>query len=104
MLLVAANAAMWIHSSAAVAGTLKVCPAGCTYSTIQSAIDAAQTGDSIKIAPGTYTENLLIDPPVAATKLTLLGTGAPQTIVDASQGESGTQIDKGYTVSLSGSD
>ena len=102
MLLVAASAAMWIHSSAAVAGTLKVCPTGCTYSTIQSAIDAAQTGDSIKIATGTYTENLLIDPPVAAKNLTLLGSGTHQTIIDGSQGECVMQIDKGYTVSISG--
>ncbi len=101
-LLVAASAAMWIHSSAAVAGTLKVCPTGCTYSTIQSAIDAAQTGDSIKIATGTYTENLLIDPPVAAKTLTLIGTGAPHTIIDGILGECVMQIDKGYTVNISG--
>ena len=102
MLLVAASAAMWIHPSAAGAGTLQVCPTGCTYSTIQSAINAAQTGDSIRIAPGTYTENLLIDSPVAATKLTLIGNGATKTIVDGSQGECVMQIDKGYTVSISG--
>jgi hypothetical protein len=102
MLLVATSAVIWIHPTAATAATLHVCPTGCTYSAIQSAIDGAQTGDRIMIAPGTYTENLLIDPPVAATTLTLIGTGATRTIVDGSQGECVMQIDKGYTVIISG--
>ena len=101
-LLVVASAVMWIYPSVTVAATLHVCPTGCTYSAIQSAIDAAQTGDKIAVAPGTYTENLLIDPPVAATTLSLIGTGATRTIVDGSQGECVMQIDKGYTVSISG--
>ena len=31
------------------------------YSTIQSAVDAASNGDIIRIAPGTYLENLLVE-------------------------------------------
>jgi hypothetical protein len=34
---------------------LHVCPSGCPYATVQSAVDAANDGDVIKIAAGTYT-------------------------------------------------
>jgi hypothetical protein len=39
------------HASAAAP---TVCPSGCPYSTIQDAIDHAQSGDAIKIAAGRY--------------------------------------------------
>ncbi|MGI9252235.1 MAG: hypothetical protein ACR2J8_00680, partial [Thermomicrobiales bacterium] len=35
-----------------------VCASGCTHSTIQAAIDAASSGDVIRIAPGTYSEDI----------------------------------------------
>jgi hypothetical protein len=100
--LVAASTLIWFHPSAVAAAILRVCPTGCTYATIQSAINAAQTGDTIAVSRGTYTENLLIYPPVAATTLTVIGAGANQTIVNGNQQDCVLQIDKGYTVSISG--
>jgi len=41
---------------AAPAGEHRVCPSGCAYSSIQAAVDAAQPGDVIKVAQGTYTD------------------------------------------------
>ncbi len=40
----------------APAAELHVCPSGCTYSSVQAAVDAAQEGDLIKVAQGTYTD------------------------------------------------
>ncbi|MFN3821865.1 MAG: right-handed parallel beta-helix repeat-containing protein, partial [bacterium] len=37
-----------------------VCPSGCPFTRIQPAIDAAKSGDTITIGPGTYSENLTI--------------------------------------------
>jgi hypothetical protein len=36
--------------------TLNVCPSGCTYATVQSAVDAATAGDTVVVAAGTYAE------------------------------------------------
>jgi hypothetical protein len=41
---------------AAPAGEHRVCPSGCTYSSIQAAVDATQPGDVVKVAQGTYTD------------------------------------------------
>lgn len=71
-----------------------VCPppgAGCDYTTIQEAVDNADSGDTIRVAQGTYTENLTITQPI-----TLAGgySGPPawtrdlalyETIVDGSE-------------------
>jgi uncharacterized repeat protein (TIGR01451 family) len=41
--------------SAAPGAELHVCLSGCTYDTVQEAVDAASEGDFIKVAEGTYT-------------------------------------------------
>lgn len=45
---------------AIASAALDVCKSGCAYSTIQSAINAAVSGDTIRVVQGTYTENLSI--------------------------------------------
>lgn len=47
-------------SLSAFGATLNVCPSVCTYSTIQSAINASANDDIIEIRPGLYTEDLTI--------------------------------------------
>jgi nitrous oxidase accessory protein NosD len=53
-----------------------VCPSGCRYSSISSAIAAARSGEIITIGPGTYSENLSIN-----KSLTLHGAGREQTTI-----------------------
>jgi fibronectin-binding autotransporter adhesin len=63
-------------ATASAARHATVCPSGCTYTTIASALAAAHSGDRITVAPGTYAGGFTISKDV-----TLKGAGAGQTIV-----------------------
>ena len=87
----------------ATADTLDVCQDGCTYSSIQDAINAASDGDRIEIGPGTYFESLVID----GKAIELIGiAGRDATFVDGNDsyrplliqsGISGTTVIDGLT-------
>ncbi len=61
-----------------LAATLDVCPTSCPYSTIQGAVNAAASGDTIEIGPGTYVEVVQVNIP----NLSFVGAGSASTIVD----------------------
>ena len=51
-------------SAPAMAATITVCSSGCTYTSIQEAIDHAADGDTIAVMNGTYNERIIIDKPL----------------------------------------
>jgi len=99
--LAATSVILSIGPPASIAATLRVCASGCQYSTIQSAIDAAQIFDTIRVGPGTYAETLHMTLPLAKT-LTLNGSGAKKTIVDAGGQNCVLVIGQGFTLAVTG--
>ena len=76
--------------STASAATLAVDPSSsAAYATIQDAIDAASTGDTITVVAGTYTECL--DP--GGLDLTITGDGSSTTILDGNGGPRAVRLD-----------
>jgi hypothetical protein len=65
-----------VFASTSPAATLAVCPSGCQYSQVAAAVAAAQSGDTVTVAAGTYQGGFTI-----GVSLTLTGAGASQTII-----------------------
>lgn len=66
---------------------LVVCPRGCQFSTIQSAIDAAHLGQTISVEAGTYEEALLISKPI-----NLVGQSRSDVILRPGDSETGISV------------
>ncbi|MCH2133806.1 MAG: S8 family serine peptidase [Phycisphaerales bacterium] len=81
--------------------TLDVCPSGCTYSSLQDAINAASNGDTITVGPGVYT-GAPLTPAVMQTygkQLTIQSTnGAEETIIDGQGVRRGLLCDHGEPI------
>lgn len=84
----------WIANTVK-ATPMDVCPSGCTYSTIQDAVDNAIPSDIINVSEGTYAENVVI-----SKTLTIQGVDANTTIVDGTDTDSVFIINSGIAVTL----
>lgn len=80
-----------------VPGDLTVCPVGAAFNSIQSAIDAANSGNTIGICAGTYFENLLLD-----KNLTLQGAGSDKTMIDGRALRTTIIIAQGVSATVNG--
>ena len=63
----------------AEASTSEVCDVGCDYTSIQTAIEYADPGDTINVSLGTYKENIMTTKPI-----TIKGAGIGRTRIDGS--------------------
>jgi hypothetical protein len=76
-LLVAAVAALLLFGAGQTsAATLNICQGGCPYTQLTPALAAAQSGDTIKLGPGTYAGGVTID-----VSVTLVGAGPGATVI-----------------------
>jgi hypothetical protein len=84
-------------ATASAAGQPTVCQAGCAFSSIQAAIDAAASGSTITIAAGMY------DGSITITKdISLVGSGAEETTITQDGTNSVITISRGVSVTIKG--
>ena len=89
---------IFIVSLNSFAATLEV-GTGKTYTTIQSAINAASSGDTISVYPKTYTENISLISPASKTNITIQSvSGASTTIIDGNSSGTVVTMNSGCTI------
>ncbi len=97
--------AILLLAGGAGAATLTVCSSGCTYNSIQVAINAASTGDIVEVQSGTYYENVNVNKSLI---LKGIDTGGGKPVVnargngDAITLSAGNSVLEGFTIVNSG--
>ena len=87
---------MLLFCSICMADTIYVDQSGGSdYTTIQAGIDAAYAGDTVKVGPGVYKENVVVD-----KDINLSGSGPVWSTIEASI--DGITVNSNLTVSISG--
>lgn len=86
-----------LFSGLASAATLEVGPDQ-KYQTIQSAVDAANTGDVVSVNDGVYSENVI----VRKSSISIIGKNKEKAIIDGKKTSSGIKIDQAGNVIVSG--
>ena len=84
----------WIAPAAVPARAATVINVPADYPSIQAAVDAATTGDTVVVAPGTYTERIVVNKAVTVES----ATGASTTIIDAAYGGTAVVLANGATL------
>jgi hypothetical protein len=88
--------------------TLTVCKKGCKYRTIQSAVNKAKAGDTVKVKSGTYREGVTV---LGSSKRYLKLVGNPsdrsKVVLDGSRGkgvprQNGVRVDGANNVTING--
>lgn len=64
------------QAAASQSETFDICPSGCSYTSIQQAINGAASGATLRIGPGTYNETLTL-----RSGVSLMGAGPGVTVV-----------------------
>ena len=93
MKLVLTIAAILLIAGFAQASTITVCPSGCDYTSIQTAVYAAKPNDTIEVHSGTYNESVVLTKDIAFNGT---DTGSGEPIVN------GDLYRNGYTSDLRG--
>lgn len=87
-----------LSSPGVQAATITVCSAACDFTSIQTAIAAANPDDIVSIGAGTYSETVVID-----KDLTLQGEGTGSTTISTGSGVSSVlSVDSGVTAVIQG--
>lgn len=95
---------MIIQATVAEAVTRKVCRSGCTYSSIQAAIDASEDGDSVLVFRGTYYENIhfkgkaIVVRSEKGAKKTIIDGRASGSVVTFEPTEESNSVLDGFTI------
>lgn len=93
---------LWHFAPSAAAATINV---PTDYATIQGAIDAASNGDTVLVAPGTYSENInfrgkaiVLASTAGPGATTIDGRLAPRPVVTFASGEDSRSVVTGFTL------